>query len=107
MSKQYEHRRQFSRLMQASHTPHADRRTLPSLTIIRAVTGSVAISLAVITAVMGIGLIVDYWNGLVVAIAAFTAGNIAQTWWMRYQWQKTTRAGHQIPSGSLSAPEPI
>lgn len=73
----------------------------------RAVTGSVAISLAVITAVMGIGLMADYWNGLVVAMAAFTAGNIAQTWWMRLQWQKTTRAGHQIPAASLSAPEPI
>ncbi len=73
-----------------------------------AVTGSVGLSLLVIGLVMAIGLVANHWNGLIVAMAAFTAGNIAQTWWVRRKWHQHVFDLAKDPEAlSLAAPEPM
>ena len=73
----------------------------------RAVTESVAIFLGVMAVGMAAGMAIGHWNGLIVAMAAFMAGNAAQTLWLRRKWLRPGPVRPEQPAQAGSAPEPI
>ncbi|MCP4759668.1 MAG: hypothetical protein GY894_08350 [Planctomycetes bacterium] len=73
----------------------------------RAVTGSVAAFLIVAVIVIAAGVLIGHWNGLLVTLAAFAAGNIAQTLWLRWKWQIEGPRRPEQPEQGIGAPEPL
>ncbi len=73
----------------------------------RAVTGSVVAFLAVATALVVAGVILDSWNGLEVTLFAFAAGNLAQALWLRWRWHMEGPSRPEQPSHGIAAPEPF
>ncbi len=72
----------------------------------RAVTGSVIAFLLVMATLTAIGVELGRWNGLAVAMTAFTIGNLAQTLWLRWKWQSAGPTRPEQPDHGLEAPEP-
>ena len=72
----------------------------------RAVTASVVIFLLVTGLMIGLGVVIGSWNGLLVTLAAFTAGNTAQTLWLRWKWSIQGPTRPNQPTAGLVAPEP-
>ena len=73
----------------------------------RAVTGSVAAFLVVAVIVIAAGVLIGRWNGLLVTLAAFAAGNTAQTLWLRWKWQVEGPRRPEQPEQGIGAPEPL
>lgn len=73
----------------------------------RAVTGSVAAFLVVAVMVIAAGVLIGRWNGLLVTLAAFAAGNTAQTLWLRWKWQIEGPRRPEQPEQGIGAPEPL
>jgi hypothetical protein len=73
----------------------------------RAVTGSVIAFLVVMSALMVLGVMLGRWNGLLVAMIAFTTGNLAQTLWLRWKWRREGPTRPEQPDHGLDAPEPL
>ena len=73
----------------------------------RAVTGSVLAFLVVAVLVIICGVYLGWWNGLLVTLAAFAAGNTAQTLWLRWKWNSEGPKRPEQPEQGLGAPEPL
>ncbi|MDP6158338.1 MAG: hypothetical protein QF534_05795 [Phycisphaerales bacterium] len=73
----------------------------------RAVTGSVAAFLVVAVIVIAAGVLIGRWNGLLVTLVAFAAGNTAQTLWLRWKWQVEGPRRPEQPEQGIGAPEPL
>ncbi len=73
----------------------------------RAVTGSVIAFLIVMASLTAVGVALGRWTGLSVAMTAFTAGNIAQTVWLRWKWRSEGPTRPDQPDHGLDAPEPL
>jgi hypothetical protein len=73
----------------------------------RAVTGSVLAFLLVAVIVMTAGVLIGHWNGLVVTLAAFVAGNTSQTLWLRWKWRVEGPRRPEQPEQGMGAPEPL
>ena len=61
--------------------------------------------ITVLGIVCGAGL--TDWNGLSVTMAAFTLGNAAQAWWLRFRWMRKGPTRHAQPTHGVAAPEPL
>jgi len=59
----------------------------------RGVTESVALFLVVFCAVLYVGVVAERWNGLVVAMSAFTAGSAVQAFWLWFRVRRLRAAG--------------
>ncbi|MDP6479932.1 MAG: hypothetical protein QGI75_07795 [Phycisphaerales bacterium] len=73
----------------------------------RAVTGSVVAFLVMAVVVIAAGVLIGSWNGLLVTLAAFAAGNTAQTLWLRWKWQVQGPRRPEQPEQGIGAPEPL
>jgi hypothetical protein len=73
----------------------------------RAVTGSVVAFLVIAVIVIAVGVLIGRWNGLLVTLAAFAAGNTAQTLWLRWKWQIEGPRRPEQPEQGIGAPEPL
>ena len=73
----------------------------------RAVTGSVLAFLVVAVLIIIGGVFLGQWNGLLVTLAAFTAGNTTQTLWLRWKWNSEGPKRPEQPEQGLGAPEPL
>ena len=59
----------------------------------RGVTESVALFLVVFCAALYVGVVAERWNGLVVAMSAFTAGSAVQAFWLWFRVRRLRAAG--------------
>lgn len=73
----------------------------------RAVTGSVLAFLVAAVIVMVAGVLVGHWNGLMVTLVAFVAGNTSQTLWLRWKWRREGPRRPEQPESGIGAPEPM
>ena len=73
----------------------------------QAVTGSVVAFLVVAVTIIVAGVLIGYWNGLLVTLAAFVAGNTTQTLWLRWKWNAEGPKRPEQPEQGYGAPEPL
>jgi hypothetical protein len=59
----------------------------------RGVTESVVLFLVVFCAALYVGVTADRWNGLIVAMTAFTAGSAVQAFWLWFRVRRLRAAG--------------